>query len=272
MKYKILLAGRNQTVIDDFFKQLGSRLELMTTSTRYDDILHHIKYVRPDAFIYCIKNEPVETVNKMFSLKTRIMEDDIPFVIIGSESECNDFVKMAINTADIVLTTPIKVSEIEKNIVSDIEQRKQIREDTYSKFRRPDDPNTQNSEKRKHILIIDDNSTMLKALKEHLHGEYDVATAISGKVALKFLEKKTTDLILLDYEMPIENGPAVLEKLRANEATKDIPVIFLTGITERDKIKRALALKPQGYLLKPVDHGKLLAAIESTLNNDRTEF
>lgn len=61
--------------------------------------------------------------------------------------------------------------------------------------------------------------------------------------------------------MPEENGPAVLEKLRANDATKDVPVIFLTGVSEREKIQEALALKPQSYLLKPVDREKLLNAI-----------
>lgn len=115
---------------------------------------------------------------------------------------------------------------------------------------------------RAHILVVDDDPLMLKMLKEQLREYYDVATAVSGKIAMKFLERKKTDLILLDYEMPEENGPAVLEKLRANETTKNVPVIFLTGVSERGKIQEALALKPQSYLLKPVDHEKLLNAIK----------
>ncbi|MDE7269609.1 MAG: response regulator, partial [Acetatifactor sp.] len=118
---------------------------------------------------------------------------------------------------------------------------------------------------RKHILVVDDDPMMLKLIKEHLHEDYDVATAVNGKIALKFLERRTTDLILLDYEMPTENGPAILEKLRAEKSTKDIPVIFLTGVKERDKIHTALSLKPQGYLLKPIDHKKLLEAINKIL-------
>lgn len=102
---------------------------------------------------------------------------------------------------------------------------------------------------------------MLKLVKEHLREQYDVATAPSGRIALKFLEKKQTDLILLDYQMPVEDGPAILEKLHANEATKDIPVIFLTGITERDKIQKALVQKSQGYLLKPIERDKLIEII-----------
>lgn len=118
---------------------------------------------------------------------------------------------------------------------------------------------------KKHILIVDDDPLMLKLLREYLHKEYDVATANSGKTAMKFLSKKKTDLILLDYEMPVEDGPAVLQKLHANDATKDIPVLFLTGITKFDKIQKALEQKPQGYLLKPIDHVKLYEAIEKAL-------
>ena len=114
---------------------------------------------------------------------------------------------------------------------------------------------------KKHVLVVDDNPMMLKLINEHLHEKYDVATAVSGRVALKFLERRTTDLILLDYLMPEENGLSILEKLREKDATKDIPVIFLTGVTERKKIKEALVLKPQGYLLKPVDRDKLLEEI-----------
>ncbi len=65
--------------------------------------------------------------------------------------------------------------------------------------------------------------------------------------------------------MPEESGPAVLEKLRANPSTKDIPVIFLTGVTDSGKIREALVLKPQGYLLKPIDHDKLMDAITKVI-------
>jgi DNA-binding response OmpR family regulator len=114
---------------------------------------------------------------------------------------------------------------------------------------------------RKHILIIDDDIRMLRMLKSHLEEDYEVATAISGDVGLRFLERRSTDLILLDYEMPGQNGPEVLEKLHANEETKDIPVLFLTGAAERDKIRKALSLKPQGYLLKPIDQKTLLGKV-----------
>lgn len=110
---------------------------------------------------------------------------------------------------------------------------------------------------KKHVLIIDDDPVMLKTLKLYLEDEYHIATALSGKIALKFLEKKDTDLILLDYEMPVMDGPEVITILRGNERTANIPIIFLTGVNEVDKIQKVMHLKPQGYMLKPVNNEEL---------------
>ena len=119
--------------------------------------------------------------------------------------------------------------------------------------------------RRKHVLIVDDDSSVLKLIKGYLSEKYDVATAISGKVAMKFLETRKTDLVLLDYEMPVENGPAVLSKIRSDANLKNLPVVFLTGVTAKEKIQEVLAMKPQGYLLKPIDAERLDATIDSIL-------
>lgn len=118
---------------------------------------------------------------------------------------------------------------------------------------------------RKHILVVDDDVRMLRLIKKYLENNYDVATAINGRVALKFLESKHTDLVLLDYEMPLDNGAAVLEKIRQNPKTKDLPVVFLTGVSSKEKIQEVLQMRPQGYLLKPINKQKLLFTIEKNI-------
>lgn len=118
---------------------------------------------------------------------------------------------------------------------------------------------------KKHVLIIDDDPVMLKTLKLYLEDDYHIATALSGKIALKFLEKKDTDLILLDYEMPVMDGPEVITILRGNERTADIPIIFLTGVNEVDKIQKVMHLKPQGYMLKPVNNEDLHRTLKKWL-------
>lgn len=72
-------------------------------------------------------------------------------------------------------------------------------------------------------------------------------------------------MIILDYEMPGESGADVLKRIRDNDATSNLPVVFLTGITDKEKIKKVLSYKPQGYLLKPVEREKLLQIISNTI-------
>lgn len=124
----------------------------------------------------------------------------------------------------------------------------------------PSDPN-----ERKHILIVDDDRNVLKLLKNTLSDRYEVTAMLNGKMAEKYLETKTTDLILLDHEMPVESGLEVFQKIRENKEKNNIPVIFLTGTSDTEKIREILALRPQGYLLKPVDVNKLLKAIADAL-------
>lgn len=263
-KYKALLTGKNNTVIDDFFIHLSDTFESMTTSNRYEDIVNHLKCGNPDIFVYCMNCENSADINKVISFKGQLRKDSIPFVVIGSEEDCNYFIQYASSAADLILVKPITANMIESKITAYLEEEQRLREEAV----RAEIERLALEEKafrKKHVLVVDDDPLMLKMIKEHLRDSYDVATATSGEIALKFLEKKETNLILLDYEMPVEDGPAVLEKLHSNDATKDIPVVFLTGITERGKIQKALKQKPQGYILKPIDRDKLIEIIEKLI-------
>ena len=118
---------------------------------------------------------------------------------------------------------------------------------------------------KKHILVLDDDPVMLELIRSQLEDDYEVATAINGALALRFLAHKTTDLVLLDYEMPGNDGAMVLENIRGDEFSKNIPVVFLTGVTDAARIRKALALKPDGYLLKPIDKATLVATLREKL-------
>ena len=118
---------------------------------------------------------------------------------------------------------------------------------------------------RKHILIIDDDVSVLKTLRYHLQDTYRVSVVNSGKVALDFLLKHKPDLILLDYLMPLYNGAAVLKIIQSREDTKDIPVLFLTGQSDMSTVTECLALNPAGYIVKPISKEALLGKLESVL-------
>lgn len=125
---------------------------------------------------------------------------------------------------------------------------------------------TEESGEKKHILIVDDDRNVLKLLKATLSDKYEVTAMLNGKMAEKYLETKTADLILLDHEMPVESGLEVFQKIKENNSQKNIPVVFLTGTSDAAKIKEILSLHPKGYLLKPVDVDKLMSTIADALS------
>ena len=116
---------------------------------------------------------------------------------------------------------------------------------------------------RKTVLIVDDDPGYLGLVREWLKGTYKVAMANSGLQAIKWLGKNKADLILLDHEMPVTSGPQVLEMLRSEEETKDIPVIFLTGKGDKESVMAVVALKPEGYFLKTIEKDELLSKLNS---------
>ena len=111
---------------------------------------------------------------------------------------------------------------------------------------------------RRHILIVDDDPSYSKMVREWIKTDYDVDVVAAGMQAITFLMKNQVDIILLDYEMPIVDGPQVLQMLRSEPATENIPVIFLTGVSTREEVSRVMSLKPAGYVLKTTTREDLL--------------
>jgi putative two-component system response regulator len=108
-------------------------------------------------------------------------------------------------------------------------------------------------ERRKTILVIDDMSEHLRAVKAMLGDQYEVRLSRSGELAQSILNTIFVDLILLDIEMPGESGFEYLERLKSNPITQHIPVIFLTSHAEAEIVEHASQFDIKGYLKKPVD-------------------
>jgi CheY-like chemotaxis protein len=125
--------------------------------------------------------------------------------------------------------------------------------------------------KRKSILIVDDDVSYMSMIMEWLRGKYRVSLANSGMEAITWLAGNTADLILLDYEMPITTGPQVLQMIQSSVKTADIPVMFLTGKSDKQSIMAVLSLKPAGYLLKSIDKDGLNKTLDEFFAKQKAE-
>ena len=116
----------------------------------------------------------------------------------------------------------------------------------------------------KRILLVDDDQNMLSLLHTFLRDSYQVSIATNGQEAIDSLKNDgMPDLMLLDYLMPGMNGRETLEVIRNDEELKDLPVFFLTGVSDSSRISECLKLDPIGYILKPIGKFSLLAKIRA---------
>lgn len=121
-------------------------------------------------------------------------------------------------------------------------------------------------QERTTIMVVDDTPGNLNLLREMLRAQdYRVLAFPDGRMALAAAAKNPPDLILLDVDMPEINGFEVCERLRADEALKEIPVIFISAMTEiKDKV-RAFAVGGMDYVIKPFQFEEVHSRVETHL-------
>lgn len=123
-----------------------------------------------------------------------------------------------------------------------------------------------NETNRAQILLVDDGIANIKIAESYLHSEgYCVTTAQTGGEALKCVENNEFDLIMLDVMLPEMDGFEVCQKLKLDPKTKDIPIIFLTVLSDADDIVKGFAVGGIDYITKPFNSLELIARVRAHL-------
>lgn len=123
---------------------------------------------------------------------------------------------------------------------------------------------------KKKILIVDDEPDVVVYLKALLEDNgFDTITAVNGKEGMEKTLADKPDLITLDITMPEESGVRMFRDLQANDATKNIPIVIITGVSfefKRFIETRRQVEPPTAYFEKPIDREELLAKIREILS------
>lgn len=123
--------------------------------------------------------------------------------------------------------------------------------------------------KKPKIIAVDDNPIVLRNINQILGGDYEVYMATSGQKMLDMTKKFKASLILLDYEMPGMSGLEAYQNLKKNSDTAHIPVVFLTGVSDKQRILEVLSNHPAGYMLKPIETVQLVETVQRILSENR---
>jgi len=115
------------------------------------------------------------------------------------------------------------------------------------------------------ILIVDDTESNIDILMELLGDDYEIYAATDGETALEILEEEKIDLVLFDIMMPEIDGFEVCRRIRNNQRTKEIPVIFITALTDEESIEKAFDVGGNDYITKPFKPKEILARVKMQL-------
>ena len=251
--YNILLIGKPNDTFKDVHDFLAKKYNVQFGSENPEALESILKFAKPDIIIinligfYDKHKQIFKLVDSEFPT--------VPVITIGTDSEHTHFESFEEDLRYVNLVRPLKNSEILDAVKRTIELNESLRAVTKKK---------RYGEKYK-ILVVDDDGTSLRSIKAILEPKYDVSLVNSGLKALTSLGKSRPDLIVLDYEMPTCDGRRTLEMIRDEEEFCSIPVIFLTGVSDPWHVKAVLALRPAGYILKPINPHVLLEKIEEVL-------
>lgn len=279
MKYKILICGRKNLLVSDFIQRTEAYFDTLSTSECWQDILGHFKVFEPHAFVCFVEPEYEKTIGQIRNLKSSGYYNGAAIMLIGDAVTCDQLEVKEKYSADLIIRRPVTPDNLTLRITRYFEDLAEAKARAKAKqLERQAEADAKQAAldakaamelggaadgEKKHILVVDDDRTILKMIKTALGDTYEVTTMINGVMVDKLLESKKVDLIILDYEMPIETGADIFRRIKKNPKADHIPVCFLTGVSEREKIMEVMSLKPHGYLLKPIDMDMLSATIKN---------
>ena len=133
------------------------------------------------------------------------------------------------------------------------------------------DPTTPARDARPRILVVDDEPTNLQVLRQILQDHYHLFFATSGERALAAAAKYLPDLILLDIMMPDVSGYEVCRQIKANPSTEQIPVIFVTSMSDEEDEVQGFSAGGVDYIQKPISPPILLLRIRTHLSLVRAQ-
>ncbi len=259
---KICLIGKLNTIGNDIYDMLSRDYQVQLGGEDAGFIEGILQFIKPDLILICTSD--MDGSNQDIFTCIQKIQTEVPVICVGSREEIAYFEEYMEEDRTQVIFRPVTNAEIRSHIYAILGVPASTGSITYRK-NAAHIPNRGGGPK-KIIQLIDDSKIQLRMMQSLLSKYYEVYAAESTKAAWGQMEKIKPDLILLDYDMPVCDGRETFDKLKEDERYRDIPVIFLTGVNERQRIQAVLAMEPAGYLLKPVTKDKLLEMTRQVLD------
>ncbi|MCL2176281.1 MAG: response regulator [Treponema sp.] len=245
------MANENGTLKKKIIYVDDVNYSLMTVKNRLGDLYdifpadsvvkmyEFLGYFRPDLILMDVNMPDIDGYEAIKSLKANEKYSDIPVIFLTGNSDRESVVKgLSLGAVDYVVkpfTSAKLVESIEFHLSAKEKEEEGDETDTI----------------KTSILVVDDVSSMLRAIQYALHDKYKVYVLSKSEDVHDFLKTKKPDLILLDYVMPVINGFELIQMIKAMPDHKDTPIIILTTEGTQNCVNEAMSLGASDFMVKP---------------------
>ncbi|MCL2440583.1 MAG: response regulator [Treponema sp.] len=242
------ITGRRKKIIyvDDV------NYSLMTLKTRLSDyceifpadsvlkMYEYLESIKPDLILLDVNMPDIDGYEAIKSLKSDERYAEIPVMFLTGNSDRESVVKgLSLGAVDYVIK-PFTTSKLIESIDTHLNPKK-----------RKDSMHDEEDGNKPSVLIVDDVSSMLRAMQYALNDRYKVYILSKSEDVMDFLKNKTPELILLDYVMPILNGFDLIPMIRKLPEHKDTPILIITTEGTSDHVNEAMSLGASDFIVKP---------------------
>jgi DNA-binding response OmpR family regulator len=225
---------------------------LMTVKTRLQEyyeiypaesvvkMFEALENMKPDLILLDVNMPDIDGYEAIKSLKSDERYSEIPVIFLTGNSDRESVVKgLSLGAADYVIK-PFTTSKLVESIEVHLNPPK-----------RNSISDEDESDSKPSVLIVDDVSSMLRAMQYALHDRYKVYILSKSEDVMDFLRNKRPDLILLDYVMPVLSGFDLIPMIRALPGHKDTPIIVITTEGTQEHVNEAITLGASDFMVKP---------------------
>lgn len=298
MKYKLLVNGSNLSMVKEFLGNMKDSFDCLSTLDDLADLEKHCQLFQPNGILFFVDRLYSGFIDTVSDFRANPEYKHTAIIFVTKDDVVRELESQGNKSlVDLILLRPISSDNVILRVMSFLDKRpRRVSYDYYDDPQNFPPPPVQSAQSaqpaqpvqpaqpapaapvqtpppapasapaaKKQILVVDDDRNVLKMLKTALEQKYEVTSTLNGLIVEKILATKKIDLIVLDYEMPIMTGAEVFRKIKANKDYAKIPVCFLTGVTERKKVEEIMLLRPDSYLVKPLDLELLCTAIENLI-------
>lgn len=210
--------------------------------------LDYIREYKTDMILIDISMPVMDGFQTLQAIRNMEEGINVPVIFVTGANSRSVVLESICSGVDAYLVKPVKREELLKKVQEVFDSQNSMRH-------------------KRTVLAIDDDVTYLKIINTYLKDSFNVVMINSAKLAMEYLKGHKPDVILLDYQMPLYSGSTLLNYIRKEEETAGIPVIMLTGISDRSVVVECLTEHPDKFLLKPIDRIELIRGIYSVLEN-----